>query len=427
MASFALRLLASVAVLATGAGCGLLPEGTADDDTVTGETSEAEVRVADGVVVLDSNAVPLAEVSNDRVSIPAAAGERYRAMLPGTVFVGARGPASSKNPDGFLRRVTAVAIEGDRVVVTTTAAALNDAIVAGSVTTSSGGGKVDDHLTAGTFKGMEIDFSDETLFDNVDDITVGEKSASFHETITLERAVLTARPTVDVDIRIQENKVTRLTAKVEGNLDSSIRAVANVSSTGEVDEEILAALKAKKHEVTKQLHQSKRIALPTFSVGKIPVSPSVQFTVSLKCGFAFGGAVHANAGVVAKSYVRLGGMYDNGTWKPPIRSDFDIQPSFEVTRGAEIQARCAIVADAELFVYGTSGVTMSVAPYLDFDVATGAKSVKDLGPAPFVWKVQAGATGSMRGREGIFGLGAADLDRDLVDWKAATPLEGSTR
>lgn len=422
MPCISLRLLASVAVVAIAAGCGVLPEGA--DTATTDETAEAEVHVADGVVVLDPNAIVVAEVSSDRVVIPASAGERYRAMAPGTVFVGARGAASSKNPDGFLRRVSAVNVEGDRIIVTTTPAAVTDAIVAGSMKTSTGGGKVDDHLTTGNFKGIEVDFADKPLFDNVDDITVGDKQASFHETITLERALLTARPAVDVDIRISNGKVTRFTAKVEGNLDSSIKATANVSSTGVVDDEVLAALKAKKHEIHRELHKSKRIALPTFSVGRIPVSPSVQFTVSLKCSLAFGGAVHANAGVEAKSYVRLGGVYENGEWGPPIRSDFDIRPSFEVTRGADIDARCAIVADAELFVYGTSGVTMSVAPYLDFDVEAG---VKELGPRPYLWTVQAGATGSMRGNDGVFGLSAAELDRELVDWKAEAPLEGSTR
>jgi hypothetical protein len=420
MSSFYLRLLASVAVVAIGSGCAAPSE---TDSSESGETSEAEVHVADGVVVADPKVTVAAEVSSDRVVIPASAGERYRAMAAGTVFVGARGSSTSKNPDGFLRRVTAVNVEGDRLVILTAPAALPDAIVAGSLKASTGGGKVDDHLTTGSFKGIEIDFSDKTLFDNVDDITAGDKQASFHETITLDRAVLTARPSVDVDLRIQDGKVTRFTARVEGNLDSSIRATANVSATGTVDEEVLAALKAKKHEVNRQLFQSKRMALPTFSVGRVPVSPSVQFTVSLKCSLAFGGAIHANAGVEAKSYVRLGGVYENGAWSAPIRSDFDIQPSFEVSRGAEMDARCAIVADAELFVYGTSGVTMSVAPYLDFDVAAG---VRDIGPRPYVWKVQAGATGSMRGRDGAFGLPATDLDRDLVDWKAKAPLEGTT-
>lgn len=424
MPSRAFPLLASVAMVAITAGCSALPE---TDESTSDETSESDVSIADGVVVADPNATLAAEVSNDRVVIPASSGERYRAMAPGTIFVGARGPATSKNPDGFLRRVSAVDVDGDRLVISTTPAAMTDAIASGSLKTSTGGSKVDDHLTTGSLKGMEIDFSDKTLFDNVDDITAGDKTASFHETITLERAVLTARPTVDVDVRIQNGKVTRFTAKVEGNLDSSIKATANVSVTGAVDEEVLAALKAKKHELDKPLYQSKRMALPTFSVGRIPVSPSVQFKVSLKCSLAFGGAIHANAGVEAKSYVRLGGVYENGAWGAPIKSDFDIRPSFEVTRGADIDARCAIVADAELFVYGTSGVTMSVAPYLDFDVAPGAKSVSEIGPRPYVWKVEAGAVGSMRGRDGVFGLPASDLERDLVDWKAKEPLAGSTR
>lgn len=411
----------ALAVAATLAGCAVTD---ADETGVADETTEAEVHVAEHVVIADPGAIANAEVSADHVRLPLFGGERYRNMAPGTILVGARGPAASKNPDGFLRRVSGVRVEGDAIVVATTPATLTDAIVDGSVKASSGGSKVDDHLTTSSLQGIEIDFSDKPLFDGVDVVEAGGKTARFTESIRLERAVLSARPTVDVDLRIQGGRVTRFVSKVEGNLDSSIRAVANVSSDGDVDEAVLAALAEKKHEIDRVLLQSKRLALPTFSVGRIPVSPSVQFTVSLRCSIAFGGAVYATAGVSAKSYVRLGGVYDGGAWGPPIQSEFDIRPTFAVTRGAEVKARCAIVADAELFVYGVSGVTMSVAPYLDFDVQAGKKP--DFGAQPFFWKVQAGATGAMRGRDGVFGLPASDLEQELVKWTAPAPLEGTT-
>ena len=144
----------------------------------------------------------------------------------------------------------------------------------------------------------------------------------------------------------------------------------------------------------------------------------MQFTVTLRCTLAFGGPLVAHAGVEAKSYVRLGAIYDGSTWGPPIRSDFDIKPSFTLEQGGEIDARCAIEADAELFAYGTSGVTMSVAPYVDFAVKQDAPSYR--------FKVDAGATGVMRGRADVFGVRAGDLDRSLVEWKAPAPLEGKT-
>lgn len=417
---FSARAGVAFAIAATLAGCAA-KDG---DEIVTGETTEAEVHVAEQVVVADPRAIAIADVASDRVTLPLSAGERYRDLAPGTILVGARGAADGKNPDGFLRRVSGVRVEGDAIVIATTPATLTDAIVDGSVKASSGGSRVDDHLTSSSLKGIEIDFADEPLFDNVDVVEAGGKTASFTESIRLERAVLSARPTVDVDLRIQGGKVTRFVSKIEGNLDTSIRAVASVSSEGDVDEAVLAALREKKHDIDRVLLQSKRLALPTFSVGKIPVSPSVMFTVSLRCSVAFGGAVYANAGVEAKSFVRLGGMYADGAWGPPIQSDFDIRPTFEMTRGAEVKARCALVADAELYVYGVPGVTMSVAPYLDFDVEAGKKP--DFGAQPFVWKVQAGATGAMRGRDGVFGLPARDLERELVQWKAPAPLEGTT-
>lgn len=414
-----LRAALALGVLAAAAGC----SAEARDDVVTSdETSESEVRVAELVVVADPGAILAAEVSPDAVRLPASAGEHYRTLAPGTIFVGARGGAGTKNPDGFLRRVAGVTTDGSTIVVATRPATLTDAIVDGAITTSSGGGKVDDHLTAGTVDAIELDLRGETLFENVDAVEADGKRARFAESIRLDRARLSARPSVDVDLRIAGGRVERFVAKVEGNLDASIQAVATVSSEGDVDAAVLDALKEKRHAIERVLFRSKRIALPTFSAGKVPVSPSVELRVTLTCDLAFGGAVNATAGVEARSFVRLGGVWENGAWGEPIRSEFDIRPSFTLSRGAELDARCAFLMDAELFVYGTSGITMSVAPYLDFDVELGRK--KDFGRAPFVWQVHAGATGGMHGQSGVFGLPAEVLERELVEWEAGAPLEG---
>jgi hypothetical protein len=421
------HVAAILAFLALASGCA---NGAASDDSVASDgEGTSDALVASAVTVADPAATASAEVLADRVRLPLAVADRYRALAPGSIFVGARGAPSGKNPDGFLRRVSSLVVDGDALVVMTTSATLTDAIVHGVLRTSSGGSGLafDDHgaseqsLTPRTRKelsGITVDFANEALFDGEDAIDVGGKKARFVESIRLERAVLTAKPVVDIDLRIRDGKVSRFVAKVEGNLDTSVSAVATVTGEGDIDEQTLAELRTRKHDVKRVVYQSPRVALPTIAVGGVPVSPSVQFTVTLRCSLAFGGPLVAHAGVEAKSYVRLGAVYDGaaGAWAAPIKSDFDIKPSFTLDRAGDVEARCAIEADAELFAYGTSGVTMSVAPYVDFSVKPEAAAHR------FV--VGAGATGVMHGRADAFGLAPEALTRPVAEWTSPAILEG---
>jgi hypothetical protein len=423
------RAAAFGTAIAALAGCA---DGVASD--AGGVEGESDALVAATVIVADPTATSSAEVLPDRVRLPLAAAGRYRTLAPANVFVGARGAPDGKNPDGFLRRVTSVAVEGDTLVVMTTPATLTDAIVHGALRTSSGGHAIVDHgageqslttLSRKELRGISIDFADEPLFDGEDAIEIAGKKARFVESIRLERAVLSATPVVDVDLRIRDGKVSRFVAKVEGNLDTSVRATAVVTGEGDIDAQTLAELRTRKHEVKRVIYQSPRVPLPTIAVGGVPISPSVQLKVTLRCTLAFAGPLVAHAGVEAKSYVRLGAVYDGAAWGPPIRSDFDIKPSFTLDRGGEIDARCAIEAGAELFAYGTSGVTMSVAPYVDFGVKAEAQGAA-ASPA-YRFRVDAGATGAMHGRSDAFGIRPEDLERNLVEWKARSVLEGVAR
>jgi hypothetical protein len=420
-----LKALAAAFTLAALSGCA---NGAVDDSSVASEGA-SDALVASAVTVAHPAATAAAEVLADRVRLPLAVAERYRGLPVGSIFVGARGATSGKNPDGFLRRVSSVAVEGDALVVMTTPATLTDAIVHGVLRTSSGGSGLafDDHgaseqsLTPSTRKelsGISIDFANESLFDGEDAIDLAGKKARFVESIHLDRAVLTAKPVVDIDLRIHDGKVSRFVAKVEGNLDTSVRATATVTGEGDIDADTLAELRTRKHDVKRVVYQSPRVALPTIAVGGVPVSPSVQFRVTLRCSLAFGGPLVAHAGVEAKSYVRLGAIYDGAGagWLAPIKSDFDIKPSFTLDQGGEVDARCAIEADAELFAYGTSGVTMSVAPYVDFSVKPEAAAHR--------FHVDAGATGVMHGRADAFGLVPEALNRTVAEWKSPAILEG---
>src|SRR4029079_7727201 len=146
--------------------------------------------------------------------------------------------------------------------------------------TSSGGFSIDDHGSSAQaltplsqnkeLRGIAIDFADKPLFDGVDTIELAGKKARFVESIRLDRALLTAKPVVQIDLNIHDGKVSRFVAKVEGNLDTSVTATAIVTGEGDVDEQPLAELRARKHEVKRVVYQSARVPLPTIAVGGVP-------------------------------------------------------------------------------------------------------------------------------------------------------------
>lgn len=428
-------LLLAAAVIAVGCA---KPEGEEDQGV-----SEANVEVAPSVVIADGPTENAVEVKDDSVRIPVAMAHRYLAMPPGTVFVGGRAliprgaAASAKNPDGFLRRVVSTRTEGDSAVIMTTPATLTDAIVNGQMKASShgGAGSFDELSTrAETFK-IDLDLAGQTLFDNVDEVPSATGTTRFHEFIKIEQGKLFARPNVDFDLAIRGGKVTRFLAKVEGQLKMNLGALTEVVAEGAVSPSTNKALYAIPHEVTKVVYKSDRMPLPTIMVGKVPVSPAVQFTVTMKCKLAFGGPLAARAGIDADSYIRVAALQQNGAWGPPSKSQFDIKPSFTVDRASPTEARCTLESDAEISAYGTAGLMMSVAPYVDFMVSgsselpttttkteeTSGLPVKTLKDNVLIWSTVAGATGWLRGKPDVFGITA--LDQPLAEWKAA-PIIG---
>lgn len=418
-------------VLLAAVGLGGCAQGsTLDDSNVALEgaaLNEAQgAEVAEAVVVADAEAAAAAVVGEDEVRIPMAAASRLRGLGAGAVFVSARGPSGSKNPEGFLRRVVSASEERGVLVVRTAKAALTDAVVRGDLRTGPFGVSFDhegeaEALAAApktTIAPISLDLGDTMLFENTDEIEGASGPVHFKETIRIDRGKITSQPDVDVDLRIKGGKVSRFAAKVEGSLDAELVATARVEADGPVDAAVLARLRAKKHHVRKVLHTGRRIPLPTLSVGRVPVSPSVQVTIALVCDLSFGGAHVARAGVQARSQVRLAASYEDGVWGPPSASSFSIKPAFQIAQPGEVEARCALESSAELAAYGVGGVTMTVSPWVSYDVARDG--------AGYRYRAEAGATGTMRGSADVFGVRPEDLERTLSTWASESPVTGTT-
>lgn len=416
----ALAVFAALAI-----GCANEPSDEASE-----ETAPLSV-VAPSVVVADPQTTQASEVYEDRIRLPRAVAGRYRSLPTGSIFVGARGDAESKNPDGFLRRVTSVSDDADFVVIATTKASIGDAILNGNIRTSNGGQTIDDHGAVETasrtpdasrgFRGIRLDLPPESIFDGVDEIDIGGTKTRFLESVRIDGGTFVSKPVVGVDLRIRDGKVERFASKIEGNLETSLHTTATVIAEGDVNEHVLAALRSRRHVTDRVLYRSPQLPLATVDVGGVPISASAQFSVTLHCEIAFGGPLVAHSGLEANSYVRLGGSYDRVSgWTPIAASEFVIKPSLSLDRASEVQAVCAIRADASLSAYGDSGITMSVAPYVAFAVEGNET------PTPtFRYRSEGGARGSMRGDARVFGLLPENLDRELGTWTAS--IEGDAR
>jgi hypothetical protein len=403
---------------ATGARA---PEAPPQDDTTTIDAGPAPTPDADASVDADPDAgvpVPTPDPDSGAPPVEVDAGPSPPPPPPSE-------PYAARNPDGFLRRVVAARTEGGLVVIDTTPASIPDAIVNGSVQTSSSRGAFDVVGSSRHFK-VDLDLGNESLFENVDEVTTEAGTTHLTELVRLERARMYARPTVDVDLKIFKGKVTHFIAKMEGQVETSIAARAEVTADGPADRDALTLLRARHHAVRKVVYESGRVPLPTIMVGRVPVSASVAFTVTMKCDLAFGGPLAAKAAVESKSYVRVGAVQDDGVWAP-VRSDFDLRSSFSIERGVDADARCALETAATVTAFDTPGLALTIAPFVDFEV--GQPPLRVRGPdakldqlARVGWRANAGATGMMRGSADVFGLGA--LDQTLAEWSAGAPATG---
>lgn len=447
-----------------------------DDDVESSETAEANVELSPTVVVADKPTSNATEVLPDSLRIPAGVAQRYANLAPGTIFVGDRAagaedpapttaPAndtkdggkedgggagtakdggaaevgdggapeantgSSKNPDGFLRRIEAIRTEDGVIVMTTTPAKLTDAVLNGAIRASTGGGVSIDgesHASAGKEFPINLDIGSSTLFENVDVVDVDGKKTSFDESIEIETGRLSVNPSLAIDLMIREGKVGRFTALVQGQFDTSIDARVEVKPTGPISRDTARLLRGLPHEVSKVVYTSNPIPLSTFNVGGIPVATSVEFTVTMRCTMKFSGPFLAYPGFGARSFLKLSAIQTTGEWQPPSTSDFEIIPYFDLKKSSEIEGHCALETMARLSAYGSPGIVMTVVPYVDFRVGSSPVLIDDgdkLRHGPPGSLATAGVKGWLKGSADVFGIGEP-LDQQLADWHSSETLQG---
>jgi len=92
-------------------------------------------------------------------------------------------------------------------------------------------------------------------------------------------------------------------------------------------------------------------------------------------------------------------------------------PTLAMTRSGSVSGQCGIRTEVGFFLYDLAGPTLSVTPYVGFDVRASLSG--------FDFTASPGVRGALGGRLNVFGREFFRTDFPLFDVKAKTPLQGS--
>lgn len=296
----------------------------------------------------------------------------------------------SNGPEPFLRKVVSINRSGGQLAVLTEPAALTDAILHGHVQSQrdllSESGPQRPGQTAAIIPvdKLALDFGGTKLID-----VSGIK-------VNLNHGTVTFRPTLDVDVQIDDGSLTHFHALLSGDLEASVGLT-------------ITADRSFSRNFSTTIWQSPPYTV-TQLIGVIPVVEVV--TVSL----VLSGDVHAGAnGTIdlgaasAKASLDAGATYDNGEWSalasPSI--DFDARgPSLAANVSAGASLRLTTRIDVKF--YDVAGPHLIVGAYAKTDLSGSVANGVD-------WTGRVGMDGSFGGDLTVLGKNLATYNRALFD------------
>lgn len=351
----------------------------------------------------------------------------------GKVLVG--GPQGSGGNDyGFLRRVVSTAPLGaDQIAIDTTEATLGDAVTTGSIHAShelepsalrllplangtsapSASKGLDISLGPTSITDFHATFHDPTGLLPVNDFDVSR-------TVELTRAEIHFEPSIDLSIAMRNGKVDRFDATATGTLDASFSLTIDQKASIALDKNAAYrdALKAnfRTPPLTFTLFETAPYVLPPQWIGYVPVVETVRFRVVLECDVDLTAELHADLGGSARSTSSFGVSYRNGGFQALAPPSFQGSSTFAMTKRGSVAGMCGVRSELGFYFYDLAGPTLTVTPYLTFDVHG-----RDQG---FDFLATPGLRGGFGGRAQVLGWDIARSDIALFDLRG-TPMKGS--
>ena len=351
----------------------------------------------------------------------------------GRVLVGAP-QRTVDNPYGFLRRAVSVeALDDRRLAITTEDAALGDAVVSGSVhvkhdlepsamrlapmsnaTSEARGAGLDISIGEKTLLDFHTTFHDPTGILPVRDFEVSQ-------VVRLTHAQVRFQPSIDLALSIRAGKLKTLEATTRGALEASFAVTVDTKTSIDIDRNQAYRETLKGHlrtpAISATLFETKPYILPAQWIGFVPVIETVRFRVILECDVDLTSQTHADAGATVKTSAALGVRYRDNEWQPLEKPTFDGKSTFAMTQRGSLVGSCGLRTDVGFFLYDLAGPTLSITPYLDFDVRTS--------PRGYDFLATPGIRGAFGGRLQVLGWELLRQDVVLFNQKSSTPLTGS--
>jgi len=347
--------------------------GDDDDDDVTGDdddSAEAVVLSEDTVLPEDETYFESVEMSEDELVFTSSGSGEDFDFAVGNVVVGCAGDCT--DGQGYLRRVTAVEIEGATATLQTEMASLSDAVESGSF------GWV---ITANSRD--SVDLSGITLY-----------SANNLE-LSIVSGTLTVDPTLFLDGDYSGFSVDWFVGMmdVELGLDMDVQAVTTASVSYGDEAQIFAS----------PLYPF------SFALGVLPVVGSFQITVVAGFEAEINGEASVTTGFDVSSSLEMGAAYYFGawetTWDPSLTGNYH-PPVVSVSSDASIKVYLG--ATASTIFYGSAGPSLGIEPYL-LGEAT-------LAPPPPSYELYAGISGDLGFELDVFSIELVDWETELFDW-----------
>ena len=389
--------------------------------------AEEDTQASEDLLVTDDGLGRDVEVGDDTLTVLRQGHEDLLDLPAGKLIVGRRGGA--KNPDGFLRRVSSVTAEGDKIVVHTGNAALSDAIVAGDVHEASSPALADPGSSdmslrpreIGGLLGGKIDISNEVVLNETDLGAAGTGAVNVSGLKLAGHAEVTSgyidfRPRVETDLRFAHRKLDHFRLSASADVDAKFEMDIDVKGEGTVTTELTHEIKSTKK---KQLIKFPRLRLPPQFIGPVPVYEAIELSVVIGCDFTFKGEVHVRTGLAVTGHFAAGADYTaaQGWTKLGGTPTFKVTPTFDLVTTGNLEVQCALTPEVGVFFYDMIGPTLEVGPYVSTEL--------DNTSGKLVWGVYPGFRAELGGEISLFDRTIASSKISIFDWKGDKPLLGN--
>jgi uncharacterized membrane protein YgcG len=437
--------LLSIATLGTLVACSSSngTKGTAGSPQGSGTLSQ-------NAVFLNAKSASDVDVEPAFLAFPASTHSDQLERAVGDIIVGDKGGPSTKNPWGFLRKVTAAPVlDGETITIATTTATLNEAVSQATFQSTLQAPKLTatGPVTAdarpihalsgvGTSGGTTIqllDFSGTKLLNVANSVTLHSgDTVGYTATATVTTGTLDFSPSFDIGADIEPNlsdplsSVKEFHVKANGQLDADLELNLGFALTGNMTGADLTDLIAENVlQAPSATLADYPIDLGSISLGIISIPVHAEFKATLACELSYGGGVGVDVGGKVSGSVTAGFEYESSQLTPV----FDHSESFTMigpnwTSDAAVHVLCSVKPEFDLSFFDVASGSIYAQPHVSLD-ASAVCSPSAL-TATVSGSAQAGIDAVASANVDVFGLYQWNKTCTLFDVESPTAAVSGT-